>query len=238
MAEARADVGKDVASPANVHIKNPDSSHVLDFEQQLKQIDDVINGSVSALNSVTNQVTCVEKETSKQVMHVPMMDQDDDMFASGPNVAVQGHLTKLRPQDKLQQPMHESEVISDLIQPGIHFSLGLSSPKQQPAQGVRKNRGGSQKKNRENRGVSGKENKSSSEETKCQGDKHYEDSTMEIDKDDLGIKRRARAPLTELENQEDNGKRIKREGKVKELGILLAQHLGSAEAATQLHRAQ
>ena len=61
---------------------------------------------------------------------------------------------------------------------------------------------------------------------------------MEIEKDDLGTKRRARAPLTELDNQEDNGKRIKREGEVKELGILLAQHLGSTEVTMQLRRAQ
>ena len=237
VAEARADVEKDGASPANVCIKNPDSSPALNFEQQLKEIDDAINGSVSDLNSVTNQETCVEKENNTQVMHMTMMDRDDDMHVSGLNVDVQAHSTMLGPQDTLQQPTHESKAISGLIQSGIHFSLGLSSPKQQPAQGVKKNRGGNQKKNRENRGVSGKENKSGSEESQCQGDKHYEDSTMEIEKVDMGIKRRARTPLSELENQEDNGKRIKREGEVKELGKLLAQHLGSAEAAMQLRRA-
>ena len=48
----------------------------------------------------------------------------------------------------------------------------------------------------------------------------------------------ARTPLAELENMEDNGKRIKREGEVQELGKLLAQHLGSTEAASQPRRAQ
>ena len=48
---------------------------------------------------------------------------------------------------------------------------------------------------------------------------------------DMGIKRRARTPLAELENKEDNGKRVKVEGEIKEFGKLLAQHLGSAEAA-------
>ena len=55
---------------------------------------------------------------------------------------------------------------------------------------------------------------------------------------DTGLKKRARVPLTELEDKEDNGKRIKREGEVKELGQLLAQHLGSAEATMQPRRAQ
>ena len=45
---------------------------------------------------------------------------------------------------------------------------------------------------------------------------------MEIEKVDMGTKRRARTPFFKLENQEDNGKRIKREGEVKELGKLLA----------------
>ena len=52
VAKARANVEKDGASPANVRIKNPDSSPALNFEQQLKEIDDAINGSVSDLNSV------------------------------------------------------------------------------------------------------------------------------------------------------------------------------------------
>ena len=47
---------------------------------------------------------------------------------------------------------------------------------------------------------------------------------------DVGTKRRARAPLAKLENKEDNGKRARVEGEVKELGKLLAQHLGLAEA--------
>ena len=55
---------------------------------------------------------------------------------------------------------------------------------------------------------------------------------------DMRTKRRARTPLSELENKEDNGKRIKRESEVKELGKLLAQHMGSAEAASQPRRAQ
>ena len=55
---------------------------------------------------------------------------------------------------------------------------------------------------------------------------------------DMGIKRRARTPLAELENKDDNGKWVKVEGEIKELGKLLTQHLGSAEVVAQPRRIQ
>lgn len=54
----------------------------------------------------------------------------------------------------------------------------------------------------------------------------------------MGAKRRARSSLTELDNMEDNGKWVRVEGEVKELGKLLAQHFRSAEAVNQPRRAQ
>ena len=72
------------------------------------------------------------------------------------------------------------------------------------------------------------------EETHYQRDTNQVGSTMEYEMLDMGIKRRARTPLAELENKEDNGKRVKVEGEIKELGKLLAQHLGSAEAANTM----
>lgn len=54
----------------------------------------------------------------------------------------------------------------------------------------------------------------------------------------MGAKRRARSSLTELDNMEDNGKWVRVEGEVKELGKLLAQHSGSVEAVNQPRRAQ
>ena len=52
-AALRADMEKDVACLANMRIKNPDSLLELNFEQQIKEIDDAINGNVPFLNSVT-----------------------------------------------------------------------------------------------------------------------------------------------------------------------------------------
>ena len=64
------------------------------------------------------------------------------------------------------------------------------------------------------------------------------DTNMEADLAEVGTKRRARPPLTELENLEGSGKRIRMEEEVQELGKLLAQHLGSAEAGSQPRRVQ
>jgi len=61
---------------------------------------------------------------------------------------------------------------------------------------------------------------------------------MEVDKVEVGIKRRLQSPLHELGNCVDNGKKVRMEGEVREFGKLLAHHLGSAEAVKQPRRAQ
>ena len=170
-------------------------------------------------------------------MHMATLEQEKRIHACGPNVVVQDQPPSLGPQGTLHKPMQKSKENLGLFQSRVSFSLGLPSPKEQKAQGVRKIRGGSQKKNKENRVVPGKENKSGSGETQLQGDKTNVDSTMEIEMVDMGTKRRARAPLAELEDKGDNGKQIKMEGEVKELVKLLTQHLGSAEAVAQARRA-
>ena len=118
------------------------------------------------------------------------------------------------------------------------FSIGPSTTKQQKAQGIKKSRGSNERKNKENRDVSGKVKKLDREETHYQRDTNTVGSTMESEMLDMGIKRRARTPLAELENKEDNEKRVKVEGEIKEFGKLLAQHLGSTEAAAQPRRTQ
>ena len=147
-----------------------------------------------------------------QAMHVTTLKLEERMQASGPNVITQAQPSMYGPQGTSHKPVHESKEDVGLFHSGASFNLGLASSKQQTAQGVRKIRVGIQKKNKENRGVPGKENKSGNEETQFQGDKTKEATTMEFQKVDMGIKRRARVPLTKLEDKEDNGKRIKREG--------------------------
>lgn len=43
---------------------------------------------------------------------------------------------------------------------------------------------------------------------------------------EMGTKRRARVPLAELDNKEDNGNWITVDGEIKELGKLFTQQLG------------
>ena len=61
---------------------------------------------------------------------------------------------------------------------------------------------------------------------------------MEVDQAEMGLKRRPRSPLRELENFDVSGKRARMEGEVREFGKLLAHHLRSAKAGNQLRRTQ
>ena len=59
-----------------------------------------------------------------------------------------------------------------------------------------------------------------------------------VDGTEARTKRRCRTPLTELQEENGNRKRVKVEGEVKELGRILKQHLGSVAAAKQPCRTQ
>ena len=61
---------------------------------------------------------------------------------------------------------------------------------------------------------------------------------MEVDQAEMGLKRRIRSLLRELENFDESGKRARMEGEVREFGKLLAHHLGSAKAGNQPHQTQ
>ena len=52
------------------------------------------------------------------------------------------------------------------------------------------------------------------------------DVNMEVDRVEVGSKRRCHTPLIEVEGENGNGKRVKVEGEVKELGKVLKQYLG------------
>ena len=60
---------------------------------------------------------------------------------------------------------------------------------------------------------------------------------MDVDREEVGNKRRCRTPLMEIEGENGNGKRVKVEGEVKELGKVLKHYLGSVEATKQPCRA-
>ena len=235
---SRADVEEDVADPANVRIKIPEFSLDSNFEQQIKEIDDAINGNVPCLISGAEEELMGGKEPFKQTGNVAITEREARMSANRPHAIEQAQLSQLGPPEFSHKPIKTNVENSGLIQTEVHFNVGLSSPKHHKVQGAKKNRAGSLKKFKENRGTPGMDNSSGSEVKHLQGTGDIEDSAMEFELVEMGTKRRARTPLAELDNMEDNGKRMKREGEIQELGKLLAQHLGSAEAASQPRRAQ
>ena len=102
------------------------------------------------------------------------------------------------------------------------FILGPASPTKLKTQTMRKLRGSDQKRNKENKGPTGKERIIGGTRKHAQVDDKSSETNMEIDLSEVGTKRRARSPLSELENKEGNGKQVRVEGEVKELGKLLA----------------
>ena len=103
---------------------------------------------------------------------------------------------------------------------------------------MRKPKGSDQKRNKENKGPTRKERVMGETRKHAQVDDKSSETNMEFDLSEVGTKRRVRSPLSELENKEGNRKRIRVEGEVKELGKLLAQHLGSTEADNQHYQMQ
>lgn len=87
---------------------------------------------------------------------------------------------------------------------------------------MRKLRESDQKRNKENKGQTGKERIIGRTRKHAQVDDKSSKTNMEIDLSEVGTKRRAQSPLSELENKEGNGKQVRVEGEVKELGKLLA----------------
>lgn len=83
-----------------------------------------------------------------QAMHVTTLKLEERMQASGPNVITQAQPSMYGPQGTSHKPVHESKEDVGLFHSGASFNLGLASPKQQTAHGVRKTKVGSQKRNK------------------------------------------------------------------------------------------
>lgn len=115
VAASRADVEKAVTNPAYRCIEKSDFPRVLNFEQQLKDIDDTINGGISASNSVTTQEALLGKEFNMQAMHVTTLKLEERMQASGSNAVAHAQPLTFRPQGTLHKLMHETKEISGLL---------------------------------------------------------------------------------------------------------------------------
>ena len=226
---------KAVDTPTNTHPKAP--VHLLppNFEQQIRDIDAAIHGDVPGLISEPGKEMMLTGEENTQPHTESRRVKEEWAKASGPNKGNQSQATIIGPQGpQLMTPGIEL----GLNHNGPKFMLGPASPKEIKIKTLKKPKGGDQKKNKENRGPTGKEMATGWTRKYTQRADKSSDTNMEVDLAEVGSKRRARPPLIELENMEGNGKRIRTEGEVKELGKLLAQHLGSAEAGSQPRWAQ
>uniref|UniRef100_A0A7N2KPR4 Uncharacterized protein n=1 Tax=Quercus lobata TaxID=97700 RepID=A0A7N2KPR4_QUELO len=207
--DSRADVDSLIDTPVHTRFTNLVFSHSSNFEQQLLDIDDAINDNVSAMTSVTNQEARVGWENNVQDVDKATLERKESTHANGPHATAHAQSLKDGLQGTFFKPMQEPNKEMGLTQSGIAFSLGPSTTKQQKAQGVKKTKGSNERKNKENRDIPSKDKKLDGEETHHQRDTNAIVSTMEYEMMDMGIKRRARTPLAELENKEDNGKRVK-----------------------------
>ena len=127
---------------------------------------------------------------------------------------------------------HQPGNILGLSQSGFNLKMEHISPKQLTPHKMKKNIGGGRKKNKENKVYVRKNMDSGKECMQLQGESKGVEMLMEVDKVEVGIKRRLRSPLHELGNCVDNGKKARMEGEVKEFGKLLAHHLGSRRLLT------
>ena len=99
-------------------------------------------------------------------------------------------------------------------------------------------RGPTQKKNKVGRNSVRKENSAGRAQGQVHGEKKEDDKTMEVEANDVWVKRKERIPLGEILVDNENGKKQKMEGEVMALGKIMVQHLGSALAAGQPCREQ
>ena len=164
--------------------------------------------------------------------------KEEPVNGSGPAKEAQHQLDSLRPQDLSIMFGKPQGADLGLSNRRSNFMLGLASPMKLKTQTMRKPKGSDQKRNNENKGPIGKERVMGGTRKHAQVDDKSSETNMEIDLSEMGTKRKAQSPLSKLDNKEGNGKQIRVEGEVKELGKLLAQHLGSAEAGNQPHQTQ
>lgn len=97
VATSMADVEKEIDTLGHVYIKNPDTSHISNFEQQIWELDAAINVNVSGMDLATSQEVYLGRENNMQVLDVATLEQNERIYAIGPNAATQVQSSKFRP---------------------------------------------------------------------------------------------------------------------------------------------
>ena len=234
----RADVVKVGDPTTHVKLKSPDIQQALSFEQEIRDIDAAINGEGTDVHSEPRKEEILAgKEITQPLTDIARV-KEERAITNGSVQEAQHHMTIFKAQSPSTMHGKLQDTSLGLSSTGPNFTLSPASPKKFKAQTTRKAKGSELKKYKENKGPIGKERATDWLRKQAQGDDTSSETKMEIDHSKVGVKRRAQSPLSELVNNEGNGKRIRVEGEVKELGKLLAQHLGSAEAGNQPRRVQ
>lgn len=97
MVTSRADVEKEIDTLGHVCIKNPDTSHVSNLEQQIWELDVAINVNISGMDLATSQEVYIGRENNMQVLDVATLEQNKRIYVVGPNAITQGQSSKFWP---------------------------------------------------------------------------------------------------------------------------------------------
>ena len=195
-------------------------------------------GDVSGVNDDPRKELIMGWEETTLAQKSTMLDRMDQNSINGLNIVGQDINDNSGPLEQLMEKNYRPDADLGRTPSGISFKMGLTSPKLSKSHKIKKATEGGQKKNKENRGGVGTRKGSNRECMQAQEVDSGIGRSMEVDQAEMGLKRRTRSPLHELENFDVSGKRARMEGEVREFGKLLAHHLGSAEAGNQLRRTQ
>ena len=130
------------------------------------------------------------------------------------------------------------EGVTEQAQPGYNIIFTSVSPVTCKETNSMKKQGRGPKKTKTASVATRKENMTGLCSNSCMEAMNVRGVVMDVDREEVGNKRRWRTPLMEIEGGNGNGKKVKVEGEVKELGIALKQYHGLVEAAKQPRRAQ
>ena len=236
--EARADVGNMDTIPNHVQNKIPNISRSSNFEAELQEIDAAIMGDIPGVNDDPRKERIMGQEETTLTQKDTMLDLMDQNSIIGLNSVGQDTNNNSGPLEQIMEDNYRPDADLGRTPSGICFKMGPTSPKVSRTHKIKKATEGGQKKNEENRGSVGTRKDPNRE---CMQFQEFDSGTgrsMEVDQAEMGLKRRHRSPLHELENFDVSVKKTRMEGEVREFGKLLAHHLRSAEAGNQLRRTQ
>ena len=116
--------------------------------------------------------------------------------------------------------------------------MGQQTSKPQRHDKNRTTKGPSQKKKKAGRISVGKKNIIGGARGQVHGKKKEDDTLMDVEANEVEVKRKERIPFEEISVNDETKKKQKMEGEVMALGKIMAQHLGLALAAGLPRREQ